>query len=61
MSVSELNQEILVTNQIAAGFCSSKQIYLTSNSHESCSPVCLDAFGVLNRLISISEAQDIPL
>jgi hypothetical protein len=38
-----------------------KKNYLTSNPHESCSPVCLDEFGVLNRLISISEAQDIPL
>jgi hypothetical protein len=29
--------------------------------HESCSPVCVDQFGFLNRLISISKAQDIPV
>jgi hypothetical protein len=55
------DQETFVTNQIATRFCSSKRIYLTSNPHESCSPVRLDEFGVLNRLILISKAQDIPL
>jgi len=29
--------------------------------HESCSPVCVDEFELLNRLISISEAQNIPI
>jgi hypothetical protein len=61
LSVSESDQETFVTNQIATRFCSSKRIYLTSNPHESCSPVRLDEFGVLNRLILISKAQDIPL
>jgi hypothetical protein len=66
LSVSESDQETFVTNQIATNqiatrFCSSKRIYLTSNPHESCSPVRLDEFGVLNRLILISKAQDIPL
>jgi len=29
--------------------------------HQSCSPGRVDKFGILNRLISISEAQDIPV
>jgi hypothetical protein len=29
--------------------------------HESCILVCVDEFGLLNRLISILEAQDIPV
>jgi hypothetical protein len=29
------------------------------NPRESCSPTCIDEFGLLNRLISIAKAQDI--
>jgi hypothetical protein len=37
-------------------FC---KIFLSIVLHESCSPTCVDEFGFLNRLISISKTQDI--
>jgi hypothetical protein len=47
--------------QITSRFFSLKWFYLTSTPHQSCSPGRVDKFGLLNRLILISEAQDIPV
>jgi len=61
LSVSESNQETLLTNQVVVKFCFSKNIISFFILHESCSSTILDEFGILNHLISISEAQDIPI
>ena len=42
------------TNQIAARFCYVKRFISPQILHESCSPTCVDEFGFLSCLISIS-------
>jgi hypothetical protein len=48
-----------LTNKITVRFFSLKRFYLNSTPYQSCSPRRIDKFGLLNSLISISEAQDI--